>query len=176
MTDRERPRYRGIRTYRDPHGRYQFRYPSDWHEHALSDDRDGVMYSPQEENPATWFAVWATRLQDAVAAEDLHVLHQGVGEGLAQLPDLRVESTADDVFGNLIRFERVYTFAENGVIRKRKLWMVYAYKWLFALVAQGATVEEYDRWSIMLNDCFDSLDLPPTLWYASDRDLAGDPG
>jgi hypothetical protein len=174
VTDRGLPQYRGIRTYRDPGGRFQFRYPSDWHSFELSGDRDGVMYSPEPEGPKTWFAVWSTRLQDKVVAEDVDVLREGVEEGLYQLPDLCVESRSDDVFGNMIRFERIYTFRENGAIRKRKVWMLYVFKWLFALVAQGETAEEYQYWYPMLGGCIDSFDLPPELWFASDRDLGAD--
>jgi hypothetical protein len=138
----------------------------------LLDERDGVMLSPQAVEPTTWFAAWSVRLPDVVAAQDLKVLRSGVREGLASLPDLQVESASDDVFDNLIRFQRVFTFAEGGAIRKRKMWMIYVYKWLLVFVAQGETVDEYEHWGMMLEDCFDYLDLAPALWYASDRELA----
>jgi hypothetical protein len=166
--------YRGIRTYRDRHGRFEFRYPSDWVQHELAEAQDGVMFSPEPENPLTWFAVWATRLADAVVAEDAEVLREGVEEGLSSFPGLHVESAKDDVFGNLLRFERIYTFEEDGAVRRRKVWMLYVYKWLFALVAQGETAAEYDHWSMMLEDFFGDFNLAPTLWFASDRELAGD--
>ena len=170
MTDRERPRYRGIKTFRDPHGRFTFRYPSRWHVHELAEGRDGIMVSPEAENPQTWFAVWATQLQERVVAGDLAVLQEGVNEGLYQLPDLLIESSSERLFGNLIRFERVYTFRENGAIRQRKVWILYVYKWAFALVAQGATPEEYEYWSIMLQNCINEFNLAPALWFASDPD------
>lgn len=173
MADREGPTYRGIRTYRDPSGRFEFRYPSDWYRYELSEDRDGIMYSPEPENPQTWFAVWSTLLQDAVVAEDIDVLRQGVDEGLAQLAGVHVESNSEDVFGNMIRFKRIYTFEENGAVRKRTVWMLYAHKWLFALIAQGATAEAYDHWHVMLHDCLGTFNVAPALWFACDRDLAG---
>lgn len=171
MVDREQPRYRGLRSFRDPGGRFIFRYPSDWHEYELTEDRDGIMYSPDPENPETWFAAWATPLQDKVGADDLAVLREGVDEGLYQLPGLRVESSSEKLFGNLIRFERIYTFQENGATRRRKVWMIYVYKWAFALVAQGATPKEYEHWSMMLENCFEEFDLAPALWFASDPDM-----
>jgi hypothetical protein len=173
VAESERPKYRGIRTYRDPHGRFAFRYPRGWHQHELADGRDGVLFSPQPKDPETWFAVWATRLQDVVQADDLAVLHEGVDEGLYQLSGVRVESSSEDVYGNLIRFERIYTFQENGSTRRRKVWMLYVYRWALALIAQGASPKEYVHWSVMLHDCFDSFDLAPTLWYASDPDNEG---
>jgi hypothetical protein len=132
------------------------------------------MYSPESEEPETWFAVWATRLPDKVVAEDQDMLREGVDEGLSQLPGLSVESTSEAVFGNLLRFERVYSFDENGATRRRKVWMLYVYKWLFALVAQGASADEYRHWSMMLEDCFDDFNLAPALWFASDRELGQD--
>jgi hypothetical protein len=132
------------------------------------------MFSPQSEDPTTWFAVWATRLPDVVVAEDLEVLREGVEEGLSQLPDLNVESASEDVFGNLIRFARIYTFGENGATRKRKVRMLYVYKWAFALIAQGASPAEYEHWSMMLEDFFGDFDLAPTLWFTSDRELTKD--
>jgi hypothetical protein len=137
----------------------------------LADDRDGIMCSPEADNPQTWFAVWATQLQDRVVAEDLVTLREGVDEGLYQLPHLRLESSSEKLFGNLVRFERVYTFQENSATRQRKVWMLYVYKWAFALIAQGATPEEYEHWSIMLQDCIDAFDLAPALWFASDPDM-----
>ena len=171
MTDRERPRYRGLRTFRDPMGRYQFRYPTGWQLHELADDRDGIMVSPELETPQTWFAVWATPLQERVVAGDLAALQEGVDEGLYQLPGLRLESSSERLFGNLIRFERAYTFRENGATRQRRVWMLYVYKWAFALIAQGATPEEFEYWSVMLQNCMDEFDLAPALWFASDPDM-----
>jgi hypothetical protein len=168
------PKYSGIRTYLDPQGRFLFRYPSDWHQHELMDDRDGVMYSPEVENPETFFAIWAVRLEEKVVAEDIDILREGVDEGLFQLPGLNIESASDRTFGNLIRFERIYTFAEGEVTRQRKAWMIYVYRWLFVLVAQGASAEAYDYWYMMLNDFFGTFDLAHELWYASDRELASD--
>jgi hypothetical protein len=173
--ERERPKYTGLRSYRDPGGRFLLRYPKEWHQHELADGRDGVLFSPQAVDPATWFAVWSTRLAHQVFAEDLHILREGVEEGLSQLPALSVESASDDTFDNLIRFERVYTYVENGAMRKRRVWMIYVYKWLIVLLAHGESVEEYEYWRMMLYGFFDSLDLAHELWFASDREVASPP-
>jgi hypothetical protein len=172
--DKDTPKYSGIRSYRDPGGRFQLRYPTGWHQYELADQRDGVMFSPQGQDPTTWFAIWSTRLEHAVSAEDLDLLREGVEEGLSQLPGLHVASSSDDLYDNLIRFERIYTFEDDGTTRKRRVWMIYMWKWLFTLVAQGETAEEYAYWRMMLDDFFDYLDLAHELWFASDRELAQD--
>jgi hypothetical protein len=174
VSEQSRPFYTGLRTYRDPVGRFFFRYPLGWHQHELVDNRDGIMYSPEASDPETYFATWAVRLEHKVVAEDMDILREGVDEGLYQLPGLKLESSADQTFGNLIRFERMYTIDEDGATRQRKVWMIYVYRWLFVLVAQGASPETYDYWHMMLNGCFDSFDLAQELWYASDREVASD--
>jgi hypothetical protein len=171
---KDTPKYSGIRTYRDPGGRFQLRYPAGWHQYDLVDQRDGVMFSPQGQDPTTWFAVWSTRLEHAVTAEDLDLLREGVEEGLSQHPGLHIEASADDLYDNLIRFERVYTFEDDGTVRKRRVWMIYVWKWLFTLMAQGETLDEYAYWRMMLNDFFGYFDIAHELWFASDRELAQD--
>ena len=171
MSDRERPAYRGIRTYRDPFGRFLFRYPVDWHQFDLSDGRDGVLFSPEPENPTTWFSIWSTRLPDHVVAEDMDILREGVNEGLRQLDDLHVEFESEDVFGDLCRFERIYRFQEDALNPKRRVWILYVHNWQFVLMAQGTSAEEYQHWYPMLSDFFDTFDLAPTLWFATDREL-----
>jgi hypothetical protein len=107
-----------------------------------------------------------------VTAKDLDLLHEGVKEGLSQLPQLSIESSRDDTIANQCRFQRVYTFCQNGAVRKRKVWMIYVYRWLFVLLAQGATVDEYEFWSTMLDDLFCSFDLASESWFAGHQELA----
>jgi len=168
MSDPKRPHYTGLRTYKDPGGRFMFRYPKGWHAFDLEDDRDGVMYSPEVENPNTWFSAWVTELPYPVVADDIDVLREGVSEGLSRLDDLHIEFESEDTFGNLCRFKRMYTLKENGETRKRHVWMFYAYKWLIVLAAQGATPEAYQYWQVMLDGCFNSFDLANELWFATD--------
>jgi hypothetical protein len=157
-------------------GRYQFRYPKDWHQFELADDRDGVMFSPQDREPVTWFSIWSTELEHKVLAEDLDLLREGVQEGLYQLPGLRVEDASERTFGNLIRFDRTFTFDQDGCVRKRRMQMLYVYKWQFVLIAQAESPDEFDYWRIMLNDFFNYFDLAEELWFASDPEVAADLG
>ena len=173
MSERPPPRYYGIKTYRDPHGRFSFQYPSTWHLFDLEDQREGKMASPEPENPQTWFSVWISPLKLNVVAEDLDDLKEGVDEGLAQLPELRIESASDEALNNLIKFERIYTFREGDAIRKRRSWLLYIDTWLMVVTYQGANEEEYAYWLPMGNYCFFRFELPEALWFATDRDLSG---
>ena len=129
------------------------------------------MFSPEPDNPQTWFAAWVTQLDESVVAEDLEDLRPGVDEGLSQLPGSQVESASQDVFGNLIRFDRIFTFQENGATRKRRLWILYVDKWLIVLTWQGSSPEEYQYWISMANYIFGTFNIPDALWFATDRDL-----
>jgi hypothetical protein len=132
------------------------------------------MFSPQAQDPETWFSTWAVSLQDRVTAEDLDLLREGVEEGLSQLPELSIESSEDDTIENLCRSQRVYTFRQDSAVRKRKAWMIYVHKWLFVLVAQGASVDEFEFWSMMFNDLFGSFSLASELWFAGNQESAGE--
>ncbi len=173
MAERPPPRFYGVRTYLDPQGRFFFRYPTGWYQFELADGREGVLFSPEAVNPQTWFSVWIRRLDAHVVAEDMDDLRVGVDEGLAQLPECRIESQAEEVLSNLIKFERIYTFREEGVIRKRKVWILYVDTWQMVVTWQGATEEEYKYWLPMGNYAFFTFNLPPELWFATDRDLSG---
>jgi hypothetical protein len=167
-----RPRFTGVTTYQDPLGRFSFRYPADWNEFELADDREGVMYSPESaEFPQTYFAVWVSKLPESVVAEDLEVLQEGVEAGLGQLANCQVETAKDDLLSNLVKLERIYTFEEDGVTRKRRQWTMYVDTWLIVVVWQGSTRDEYAYWLPMGNYAFGTFEIPQALWFATDRDL-----
>jgi hypothetical protein len=171
VTHPERPRFYGIRTYQDAKGRFSFRYPSTWHQFELDDDRDGVMFSPEPDNPATFFAVWVAELHDHVVAEDADDLRAGVDDGLAGLPGCEIEVAKDDLLSNLVKFERIYTFREGDAVRKRRVWIMYVDTWQMVVVFQGASPEEYHYWLPMGNYGFAMFNIPEDLWFATDRDL-----
>jgi hypothetical protein len=171
MESRERPKFTGVFTYRDPQGRFTLRFPSDWHLFELDQQLDGVLYSPHTVDPQTWVSIWVQKLEDAVVAEDAEDLQAGVDEGLAGLPECVVLTANNDVMGNLVRFERVYTFREGGAVRKRKAWLLYVSNLTIVLTFQGESEEEYEHWFAMANYSFNTFILPESLWFAADRDL-----
>lgn len=165
------PRFRGVTTYRDPLGRFSFRHPSTWYRFDLDQDREGVLFSPEEKDPQSYFAAWVSKLDEHVVAEDLDTLREGIEEGLSRLANCQVEARADETLSNLIKFERIYTFDDGGTVRKRRVWILYVDTWQIVLVFQGETPEEYRYWLSMGNYCFATFELPQELWFATDRDL-----
>lgn len=163
-----RPRFTGITTYTDEQGRYEFRHPWDWERSELDDDLDGVIVQPEQDDPATYFAVWVSPLELSVVAEDLPDLRAGFDDGLNQLADLTIESATENTYNNIVKVERTVTFTEDGATRKRRVWALYADRWQFVVAFQGSTVEEFHYWLPMGNYCFTSFQLPHALWFASD--------
>jgi hypothetical protein len=173
MAERRPAHFIGVRTYIDPQGRFQFRYPTDWVEFELDGNREGIMYGPEADDLNTGFSVWVTELAHIAQAEDLEDLHQGVDEGLASLQDCHVELESQDALGNLLKFERILTYRDGDTTRKRKQWILYVDKWLIVVTWQGASEDIYDHWLAMANYSFDTFNVPEALWFAVDRDLGG---
>ena len=172
MAEREAPRFTGVSTYQDRLGRFSVRYPTDWLRQDL-EGQDGVMFLPNAEDAHTSLSARVVSLEEVVVSEDLEELKAGVSEGLAKLTDCRLESASEVVLGNLIKFERVFTFREDAATRKRRLWLVYVDRWLIVLTWQGSSEDEYEYWLAMANYSFATFTLSEALWFASDRDLLG---
>lgn len=167
------PRFYGVMTYSDHEGRFKFRYPSHWTQMELDDERDGMMWVPDPDDLDTHISCWIEKLEQPVKESDLDDLRSGVEQGLSQLPHSEVESRSDDSYGNLIKFERVFTYGDppGGVRRKRRSWYLYADEWTIVLAWQGATPEHYEHWLPMGNYAFATFDVAEWLWFATDRDL-----
>ena len=168
---RPTPKFVGVDTYRDAQGRYSVRYPSDWHQFDIDFGRDGRLFSPSATNTHTYVAIWIDQLQFTAEANDATDLAEAFEKGLMQLPACTILERADAVIGNLIKFERFYTFEENGVTRKRKVWAMYVDKWLMVLTYQGETVDEWEHWYGMANQSFHHFVIPTELWFATDREI-----
>ena len=170
-----RPQFTGVTTFTDRDGRYEFKHPSDWFREDLDDGLDGVIVGPDRADEATHFAVAVRDLGLAVTAADLPPLREGFEDGLGRLADVVVEASTDDTYNDIIKLERTLTITEDGETRKRRIWSMYADRWQFTVVYQGATVEEFHYWFPMGNYCFTSFQLPLALWYATDPEVRDRP-
>lgn len=172
MTNRPAPKFTGVDTYADSKGRYTIRFATDWHKFDLDHGLEGVLFSPHPTNTNTYVAIWCQALDVQAEARDADDIAKAFDEGLGQLNQYTLLEGDNVVIGNLIKLERFYTFEENGIIRKRKVWAMYVGKWLMVLTYQGETVEEWDHWYAMANQSFFHFVIPPELWFAMDRDLS----
>lgn len=171
MSTRQPPRFSGVETYADRMGRFNFRFPTTWERFDI-EGREGALFAPNPQDMDTHIAAWVIELEHPVVAEDLETLHDGVAEGIAQLSDAQVEEANDNVYGNLVKFERVLTFRQGENRIKRKFWLHYVDKWLMSLTWQGSSPDEYEYWLAMANYSFATFNIPNELWFNVDPDLA----
>lgn len=184
---RETPKFTGVRTHRDPQGRFSVRFATDWAwftiDEAVGLDgasrREGIGALPNPDDAASYLSMWVTPLTVAVTADDLADLRDGVEEGLESLQGCQVIDTEDIILDNLVKFVRVYSYRDGDSVRKRQQWLIYAHNLLLCLTWQGSSLAEYDYWYAMANHTFMTMELPPELWFATDRSLpslGGDDG
>ena len=200
MTPQETPKFSGTEMYRDPLGRFSVWHASDWPTFKIEEGvpkargkkskarltaakkateeqplpvREGFGATPDPDDPHTHFSAWVSPLAEKAGAEDLDELRQAVDDGLAALQDCSVELSKDDALGNLLKFERIYEFTENGERRKRRQWVMYVDMWLMCVTWQGSSPEAYKHWYALVNYSFNTFQIPEALWFATDRDLAG---
>jgi hypothetical protein len=169
------PKFTGVDTFSDVHGRYQFRYPTDWVRHELEGHPQGVLFSPyaNQEFPKTFISAYAQPMEFDVTAEDMADLAPAVHEGLHQLDGVHIEHEADAAYGNLLKFDRTFTFREGDAVRKRHTWIMYVANWQIVFAYQGESIEDYEYWLPMGNTMFFHIKIPDSFWFATDRDLNG---
>jgi hypothetical protein len=138
------PPFKGLNWYKDQH--FSFFRPLDWTRFEWTDDRQGVLFGPSPEDTATLFAVDVKDLGLEVTPDDLEALMAGFVSGIEQLPDSQIESRQEWVAGAVIGLEAKYSFRENDVIRKRWIRVLYQDTRQITVMAQGATVAEFDYW------------------------------
>jgi hypothetical protein len=153
------PAFEGLILEQNEAWRYHFWYPKGWHRYDLAGEKEGVLCSPDAQDPATYFSVETQRLPVVTRPEDVDVLCQGIEEGLSSLPGLHVESADQSSSGARLVFERVFTFQEGDTVRKRRIRLVYVGATLYSLIAQGKDEHAYAHWLSMLNYCYLTFDL-----------------
>ena len=129
----------------------------DWHRGDLEGEH-AVVYHPGED-ARTGFYVLARDLGedlgDDITEADLPHLHEGIVEGLRQLPACRIHSQKEINKESAIGFEFVITFALDGEAYKRKMRLLYRGRHQFTIYGQGVPPAQYDA----LESIFDRMYL-----------------
>jgi hypothetical protein len=136
---------RGLRIHRNTAFNFSFWRPRNWHRADLATSQ-GVVYYP-EEDPRTGFYVSVTNLEfleNTITETDLPSLHEGLREGLLQLPGCQVLSDQQITKEKALGFDFLITFALDGNPCKRRLRVLYLGKDQYTLYGQGVPPEEYD--------------------------------
>jgi hypothetical protein len=146
--------------YENPEWAYEFRRPEVWHERPLEiDGGQGVLFAPDPVDTATALSVEVRDLSIDVTPEDVPDLEAAFLDGLRAVPGSVIES--HQAFANpfAIGIDAVQTFEEDGVRRKRWIRLLYKGSVQARVIAQAATVAEYDRLRPLFAPCMTTFML-----------------
>ncbi len=152
MTEKRKgPRYHGISKHVDREAGYAIWLPDGWHRFDMVGGHRGVAYSPYPGDLNTFVSAEKRRLKYSVTEKDVPILRKGFEQGLQALPGIEIESQDETVTPTLITLEARFTFLEGEARRKRWVRTIYSGKGQLVLIAQGATVEEFEYWLPMFS-------------------------
>jgi hypothetical protein len=153
------PRYTGLVKYTAEQDGYALWLPSGWHWFEMGEPRRGMIFSPHAALPAASFSVEKTILLYAVSKEDLPILRKGFQKGLANLPDVVIETQNEIVEEKIMALEAHLTFLDQGQTKKRWIRIIYAGEAQLTLIAEGAPPEEYEYWLPMFYNIMATMTL-----------------
>lgn len=163
--DAPRPSFTGLPVARDLTYRYSFLYPEGWQILELETDGGrGVIVAPSPDDTASSFSVEARDLGMTPTAADLPALREGFAAGLRSLPDAVIEMRDDFAIGALLGIEAILTYREGETTRKRWVRLLYQGSTQARLIAQGASVAEYEYWLPMLTQAMRTFQFAD--WWA----------
>jgi hypothetical protein len=128
--------------------------PDAWFERDLdAPGGQGVIFTPDPEELMTAISVEVRDLATEVTADDLPDLEKGFLRGLRSVPGSKIEQ--HDVFQSPyhIGLEAQQSFDAAGQRRRRWIRVLYKGTLQARLIAQGATVEEFDRLRPLFAPC-----------------------
>jgi hypothetical protein len=138
--------------------------PDVWFERDLDvEGGQGVIFTPDPEEVTTAISVEVRDLTTDVTAEDLPDLEKGFLKGLRSVPGSKLEQ--HEVFQSLyhIGVEAQQSFDAAGQRRRRWIRVLYNGRLQARLIAQAATVEEFDRLRPVFAPCMTTF-LFGDLW------------
>jgi hypothetical protein len=140
--------------YRSPTWGYQLRRPAPWYERPLEvEGGQGVLFAPDPEILTTVLSVEIRDLSTVVTPEDLPDLEQGFLSGLRAVPDSQLME--HEAFENpfALGIDAVQTYVESGQRRKRWIRLLFKGALQARVIAQAATIDEYDRLRPLFAPC-----------------------
>ena len=158
-TPNKGPVYTGETKYVSEEGGYAVWIPNNWRKIDMVDGHKGWIFTPYADRFDTCFACEKITLDFQVSTDDLQVLVEGFEEGIKSLPDAVIEEKKYNTGKMAVLLEAKFTFTENGQRRKRWVKSVYWHEANLIMLAQGATVEEYEYWLPMLFNTMNSYEL-----------------
>jgi hypothetical protein len=126
---------------------YSFLVPEGWQRgEVLGAEGTAVLYTPSVEEAFTSFSAEGRDLGVEVVAGDLADLRRGFLRGLRQLSGARVKLLDATAIGRLVTLEAHQTYRDGDRVRKRWVRLLYQGTVQVRLIAQAASVDEFDYW------------------------------
>jgi hypothetical protein len=169
MINRPAATFEGIQIYLDPDELFKFRYALNWDVWEMPEHPGGRLVSPPHTAGAVWLAAWKQDLGSAILPEDVDTLRAGLEEGLRQLGEnVLVSRAQDEWIGNLLRFERVFSFERGGESFQRRQWVVFADHYQIVLIYH-APASDYEHWLAMANYTFFTFEIPEFVYFNAEQ-------
>jgi hypothetical protein len=141
------PSFTGLLVYREPTLGYSFLVPDGWQRGELvGAEGTAVLYAPTTPEMFASFSVGGRDLGVEVTSADLPDLRAGFLRGLRKLPGARAKLLDASAIGRLISLEAHQTYRDGQAVRKRWVRLLYQGTIQVRLIAQAATVQEFDYW------------------------------
>jgi hypothetical protein len=141
------PSFTGLIVHRELALGYSFLVPEGWHRaEVLGAVGTAVLYAPSSEETFTSFSAEGRDLGVEVTGADLTDLRRGFLRGLRRLPGSRMTLLDAAAIGRLITMEAHQSYRDGGQLRKRWVRLLYQGTVQVRLIAQAATVAEFDYW------------------------------
>ena len=153
-----------MRAYRNREWGYSLPRPDAWIERSLDvEGGQGIIFAPDPEELKTSISVEVRDLGTEVTAADLPNLENAFLKGLRSVPGSKVER--HDAFQSIVHIglDAQQSFEEGGQRRWRWIRVLYHGTLQARLIAQGATVAEFDRLRPLFAPCMTTF-LFGDLW------------
>jgi hypothetical protein len=153
-----------LRAYRNREWGYSLPRPDAWVERSLDvEGGQGVIFAPDPDELKTAISVELRDLGTEVTAADLPHLAKAFLTGLRSVPGSKVER--HEAFQSIVHIglEAQQTFNDGGLRRRRWIRVLYNGRLQARLIAQGATVAEFNRLRPLFAPCMTTF-LFGDLW------------
>ena len=142
------PSFTGLQVHHDAQHDFSVLIPVGWQRLDVESGL-GDFYAPDPDEPRTGFAVEARDLGTDVVPGDLAAVRRGFVQGLRELPECKIESREAEAIGGLITLEARHTYRDGEATRKRWVRLLYQGRTQVRLIAQAASVDQFDYWEPM---------------------------
>jgi hypothetical protein len=141
------PSFTGLLVHREPTLGYSFLVPDGWQRgEFIGAEGTAALYAPSTPEMFASFSVEGRDLGVEITSADLPDLRAGFLRGLRTLPGARVTLVDATAIGRLISLEAHQTYRDDQNVRKRWVRLLYQGTVQVRLIAQAATVQEFDYW------------------------------